>query len=153
MHRTGPSWRRLLPALMLLLAGCVPLSDHGVAPTEVRSIYVRDPAGATSDELRRCGEVAHDTAVRRLEALGYRAAPEEASADAILEGRWEIAADGRASPRQVVGLGLVLRAREGRVLFTTVVVPGTPINFLSQDRVREDVGEKLTALGRAPYAR
>lgn len=137
----------------MLLAGCVPLSDQSVSLNEVRSIYVREATGATSDELRRCGEVAHDAAVRRLEALGYRAAPEEASADAILEGHWEIAADGRASPRQVVGLGLVLRAREGRVLFTTVVVPGTPINFLSQDRVREDVGAKLTALGRAAYVR
>lgn len=153
MHRTGPSWRRLLPALMLILAGCVPLSDQSVPLNEVRSIYVRDPAGATSDELRRCGEVAHDAAVRRLEALGYRAAPEEASADAILEGHWEAASEGRTSSRQVVGLSLVLRAREGRILFMTQAVPDTPINFLSQDRVREDVVAKLAVLGRAPYAR
>jgi len=39
------------------------------------------------------------------------------------------------------------------VLFSTQVVPGTPVNFLSQDRVREDVGSKLTALGRPPYGR
>lgn len=139
--------------MTLLLAGCVPLSDQGAAPAEVRRIFVREPAGATSAELRRCGEVAHDAAVRRLEAMGYHAALEEASADAILEGRWETAGYGAASTRQVVGLGLVLRAREGRVLFTTQVVPGTPVNFLSQDRVREDIGAKLTALGRAPYAR
>lgn len=153
MHRTVPSWRRLWPTMTLLLAGCAPLSDQGVAPAEVRSIFIREPAGATSAELRRCGEVAHDAAVRRLEAMGYHAALEEASADAILEGRWETAAAGWASPRQVVGLGLVLRAREGRVLFSTQVVPGTPINFLSQDRVREDMDAKLAALGRAPYAR
>jgi hypothetical protein len=139
--------------MTLLWAGCVPLSDQVVAPTEVRSIYVREAAGATSDELRRCGEVAHDAAVRRLEAMGYRAAPEEKEADATLEGRWEIAADGPASARQVVGLSLVLRARAGGVLFSTQVVPGTPLNFLSQDRVREDVGSKLTPLGRPPYGR
>jgi hypothetical protein len=85
--------------------------------------------------------------------MGYRAAPEEAEADATLEGLWEVAADGPASPRQVVGLSLVLRARAGVVLFSTQVVPGTPVNFLSQDRVREDVGSKLTALGRPPYGR
>lgn len=153
MHRTGPSWHRLLLALTLLSVGCVPVSDQGGSPVLVRSIYVREPAGPTSDELRRCGEVAHDAAVRRLEAMGYRAAAEEAAADATLEGRWEIAADGPASPRQVVGLSLVLRARAGGVLFSTQVVPGTPVNFLSQDRVREDVGSKLTALGRSPYGR
>ena len=138
---------------MLLLAGCVPMSEQGVPPAEVRSIYVREVTGATSDELRRCGEVAHDAAVRRLESMGYRAAPEEAEADATLEGPWEVAADGPASPRQVVGLSLVLRARAGAVLFSTQVIPGTPVNFLSQDRVREDVGSKLTALGRPPYGR
>ena len=153
MHRTGPSWRLLWQALTLLLAGCLSMSDNGVAPTEVRSIYVREATGATSDELRRCGEVAHDAAVRRLEAMGYRAAPEEAEADATLEGRWEIMVDQRASPRQVVGLSLVLRARQGDVLFTTRVVPGTPVNFLSTDRVREEVGAKLTRLGRPPYGR
>jgi hypothetical protein len=129
------------------------MSDQGATPAEVRSIYVREPVGATSDEQRRCGEVAHDAAVRRLEAMGYRAASEEALADAILEGRWEIAADGRPSPRQVISLSLLLRSREGGVLFTTVVVPGTPVNFLSPDRVREDVGAKLTVLGRPPYVR
>lgn len=129
------------------------MSDQGATPAVVRSIYVREPVGATSDELRRCGEVAHDAAVRRLEAMGYRAAPEEAEADAILEGRWEIAQDGPASPRQLISLSLVLRARDGGALFSAQAVPGTPFHFLSQDRVREDVGTKLTALGRPPYGR
>lgn len=139
--------------MMLFLAGCVSLPNRTDGPAEVRSIYVREPAGAADDGMRRCGEVAHDAAVRRLESMGYRAAAEETEADAVLDGRWEITVGGPLSGRRFVGLNFELRSRAGKVLFTADVIPRTPVNFLSPDRVREELSVRLAELGRAPYVR
>jgi hypothetical protein len=151
MHRSGPSWFLLLVAISLFHAGC------GTAPAPeasfVRSIFVQEPIGAVTAEMRLCGEVAHDAAVRRLEALGYRAAKDEAEADAILEGTWGLSPATADASRQQVTLRLVLREQSGRTLFAVEVIKGVPLGFLSKDRVGEQVGEELSALVRARSVR
>lgn len=148
MHRLGPFWR-LLMASLLFSAGCTPRSDLA----EVRSIFVREPQGAFSDEMRFCGEAAHDAAVRRLRSLGYRAATDEADADAILEGRWEVSAPAAEASRQRVTLRLRLCSRGGEDIITTPVIEAAPVAFLSKERVGELVGERLAAFGPAPLRR
>jgi hypothetical protein len=98
--------------------------------------------------MRLCGEVAHDAAVRRLEALGYRAAKDEDEADAILEGIWGLSPAAADASRQQVTLRLVLRQKSGRTLFATDVIKNVPLGFLSKDRIGEQVGERLSDLGR-----
>ena len=136
-------------ALTLFVAGCVPRSDLA----EVRSIFVREPQGAVSETMRLCGEAAHDSAVRRLRSLGYRAATEEGEADAVLEGSWEVAAGADEPSRQRVTLRLRLRTRGGEELLVTPVIAAVPVAFLSKDRIGELVGERLTAVGPAPLRR
>ena len=136
-------------ALMLFSAGCVPRSDLG----EIRSIFVREPEGAVSAELRFCGEAAHDAAVRRLRSLGYLATTEEADADAILEGSWEVSATAAEPSRPRVTLRLRLRSRGGAEIITTPVIEAAPVAFLSKEQVAERVGEKLAAVGPAPLRR
>jgi hypothetical protein len=103
--------------------------------------------------LKLCGEAAHDSAVRRLRSLGYQDATEEAVADATLEGRWVSETDPPADVRPRVTLRLVLKSRQGDVLFTAQVAPGTLLSFLSKDRVAEETGRKIIELGRAPLVR
>ena len=152
MHRLGPSWFRLLLAMSLLSTGCstvpAPATSGGV-----RSIFVQEPIGAVTAEMRLCGEVAHDAAVRHLEALGYRAAKDEAEADAFLEGAWELSPAASDASRQRVTLRLVLREQSGRILFTVDVIKSVPIGFLSKDRIGELVGKELSALVRARSVR
>ncbi len=140
-------------ALMVSLAGCakIPLKDKH--PQEIRRIFVREPAGSLTDELKLCGEAAHDSAVRRLRSLGYQDATEEAGADATLGGGWISETNLPADSRPRVTLRLVLKSRTGEVLFTTHVAQGTLLSFLSKDRVAEETGRKLSELGKAPLVR
>jgi len=138
---------------MLLCAGCSALSPVVPAPAEVRRIYVHEPLDADSAELRRCGQVAHDVAVRRLEALGYIAALDAAEADATLEGRWVRVSDAGAFASRRMTLILFLRSRTGRTLFEAQVIPETPVNFLSVDRISDALSSRLAELGTAPCRR
>ncbi len=153
MHRTGQSWPALLTVLMVLLAGCAAVPGPGRPSAGVGSIFVREPAGAVTDELRLCGEVAHDAAVRRLRSLGYQAATEPAEADATLEGVWITEPEPAEGARRRVSLRLTLKSRRGDVIYSTPVVAGTLLSFLSKDRVAEEVGRKLSELGTAPFVR
>jgi len=140
-------------ALTAFLSGCSVIPAQDKHPQEIRRIFVHEPAGSFTDEMKRCGEAAHDSAVRGLRKLGYQDAVEEAGADATLEGAWvpetELSRDGRAR----VTLRIMLRARGGKVLFTTQVAQGTLLSFLSKDRVAEETGRKITELGKAPLVR
>ena len=138
---------------MVLCAGCSTMTPDARTPPEVRSVFVQEPEGADSDELRRYGEVAHDLAVRRLEALGYVAARDPADADATLEGRWvRLPAGGAAASRRLT-LRLALRSRTGRLLFEAQVIPETPVHFVSADRIRDALSSRLAELGPAPCRR
>lgn len=140
-------------ALMVSLAGCTTTPWQDKHRQEIRRIFVHEPAGSFTDEMRRCGEAVHDSAVRGLRKLGYQDAVEEAGADATLEGAWvpetELSKDGRAR----VTLRIMLRARGGKVLFTTQVAQGTLLSFLSKDRVAEETGRMIAELGKAPLVR
>ncbi len=140
-------------ALMVSLSGCAMIPAQDKRPQEIRSIFVREPAGSLTDELKLCGEAAHDSAVRRLRSLGYQDATEEAGADATLEGGWVSETDLPADSRPRLTLRLVLKSRTGEVLFTTHVAQGTLLSFLSKDRVAEETGRKLSELGKAPLVR
>jgi len=140
-------------ALMVSLAGCAMIPAQDKHPQEIRRIFVREPAGSLTDELKLCGEAAHDSAVRRLRSLGYQDATEEAGADATLEGGWVSETDLPADSRPRVTLRLVLKSRRGEVLFTTQVAQGTLLSFLSKDRVAEETGRQLSELGKAPLVR
>jgi len=153
MHRTGQSRPAILTVLMVWLAGCAVFPAPDRPSAEFGSIFVHEPAGAVTDELRLSGEVSHDAAVRRLRSLGYRAAAEPAEADATLEGVWIMDAEPLEGARRRVTLRLTLKSRRGDVLFTTQVLPGTLLSFLSKDRVAEEVDRKLSELGAAPFVR
>jgi hypothetical protein len=140
-------------ALMVSLSGCAMIPAQDKHPQEIRRIFVREPAGSLTDELKLCGEASHDSAVRRLRSLGYQDATEEAGADATLEGGWVSETDLPADSRPRVTLRLVLKSRRGEVLFTTQVAQGTLLSFLSKDRVAEETGSKLSELGKAPLVR
>lgn len=140
-------------ALMVSLAGCAKIPAQDKQPQEIRRIFVREPAGSLTDELKLCGEAAHDSAVRRLRSLGYQDAAEEAGADATLEGGWVSETNLPADSRPRVTLRLVLKSRTGEVLFATQVAQGTLLSFLSKDRVAEETGRKITELGKAPLVR
>ena len=140
-------------ALMVSLSGCAMIPAQDKHPQEVRRIFVREPAGSLTDELKLCGEAAHDSAVRRLRSLGYQDATEEAGADATLEAGWVSETDLPADGRPRVTLRLVLKSRTGEVLFATQVAQGTLLSFLSKDRVAEETGRKITELGKAPFVR
>lgn len=140
-------------ALMVSLVGCATIPWQDKHPQEIRTIFVREPAGSFTEELKLCGEAAHDSAVRRLRSLGYQDATEEAVADATLEGGWVSETDPPADVRPRVTFRLVLKSRQGDVLFTAQVAPGTLLSFLSKDRVAEETGRKITELGRAPLVR
>ncbi len=140
-------------ALMVSLAGCAMIPAQDKRPQEIRSIFVREPAGSLTDELKLCGEAAHDSAVRRLRSLGYQDAKEEAGADATLEGGWVSETDLPADSRPRVTLRLVLKSSTGEVLFVTQVAQGTLLSFLSKDRVAEETGRQLSELGKAPLVR
>ncbi len=143
----------ILTALMVLLPGCAVVPGPDRSSAEVGSIFVREPAGAVTDELRLCGEVSHDAAVRRLRSLGYQAATEEAEADATLEGIWITESEPLEGSRRRVTLLLSLKSRRGDVIFATQVAPRTLLSFLSKDRVAEEVDRKLAELGAAPFVR
>ncbi len=153
MHRTAEPWPAILTVLMVLLAGCAVGPGPDRSSAEFVNIFVREPAGAVTDELRLCGEASHDAAVRRLRSLGYRAATEPAEADATLEGVWIVDTGPLAGARRRVTLRLTLRSRREDVIFATQVVPGTLLSFLSKDRVAEEVDRKLSELGVAPFVR
>ena len=140
-------------ALMVSLSGCAMIPAQDKHPQEVMRIFVREPAGSLTEELKLCGEAAHDSAVRRLRSLGYQDAKEEAGADATLEGGWVSETDLPADSRPRVTLRLVLKSRTGEVLFVTQVAQGTLLSFLSKDRVAEETGRKLSELGKAPLVR
>jgi len=140
-------------ALMVSLAGCAKIPAQDKHQPEIRRIFVREPAGSLTDELKPCGEAAHDSAVRRLRSLGYQDATEEEGADATLEGSWVSETGRPADGRPRVTLRLVLKSRRGEVLFTTQVAQGTLLSFLSKDRVAEETGRKLSELGKAPLVR
>ncbi len=140
-------------ALMVSLSGCAMIPAQDKHPQEIRRIFVREPAGSLTDELKLCGEAAHDSAVRRLRSLGYQDATEEAGADATLEAGWVSETDLPADGRPRVTLRLVLKSRTGEVLFATQVAQGTLLSFLGKDRVAEETGRKITELGKAPFVR
>ena len=81
--------------------------------------------------------------------MGFRAAQEEASADAILEGAWLFAPPGPSASSPRISLRLELRSREGRSCFLTEAIPGTPLGFLSPERVRDEVEARLASLPEA----
>ncbi|MFZ9436016.1 MAG: hypothetical protein ACO29B_01730 [Opitutales bacterium] len=135
------------------LSGCAMIPAQDRHPQEIRRIFVREPAGSLTDELKLCGEAAHDSAVRRLRSLGYQDATEEAGADATLEAGWVSETDLPADGRPRVTLRLVLKSRTGEVLFATQVAQGTLLSFLGKDRVAEETGRKITELGKAPFVR
>ncbi|MFZ9412602.1 MAG: hypothetical protein ACO28Z_05510 [Opitutales bacterium] len=135
------------------LSGCSMIPAQDRHPQEIRRIFVREPAGSLTDELKLCGEAAHDSAVRRLRSLGYQDATEEAGADATLEAGWVSETDLPADGRPRVTLRLVLKSRTGEVLFATQVAQGTLLSFLGKDRVAEETGRKITELGKAPFVR
>ena len=85
--------------------------------------------------------------------MGYRAAKDQAEADAILEGTWELSPAASDASRERVTLRLVLREKSGRILFTVEVIKSVPIGFLSKDRIGELVGKELSALVRARSVR
>jgi hypothetical protein len=140
-------------ALTAFLSGCSMIPAQDKHPQEIRRIFVREPAGSLTDELKLCGEAAHDSAVRRLRSLGYQDATEEAGADATLEAGWVSETDLPADGRPRVTLRLVLKSRTGEVLFATQVAQGTLLSFLGKDRVAEETGRKITELGKAPFVR
>ncbi len=140
-------------ALTAFLSGCSVIPAQDKHPQEITRIFVREPAGSLTEELKLCGEAAHDSAVRRLRSLGYQDATEEAGADATLEAGWVSETDLPADGRPRVTLRLVLKSRQGDVLFTTHVAPGTLLSFLSKDSVAVETGRKLSELGRAPLVR
>jgi hypothetical protein len=151
MHRARQPWTALILALMASLAGCAMIPAQSRSPQAIRSIFVREPEGSLTEELRRCGEAAHDSAVRRLRSLGYQDATEEAGADATLEGVWMtetgLSTDGR--PR--VTLRLVLRSRRGDVCFTDPGSPRHPAQLPQQgSRGRRDRTEAIRAGPGAP---
>ncbi|MFZ9460290.1 MAG: hypothetical protein ACO28N_00835 [Opitutales bacterium] len=135
------------------LSGCSMIPAQDRHPQEIRRIFVREPAGSLTEELKLCGEAAHDSAVRRLRSLGYQDATEEAGADATLEAGWVSETDLPADGRPRVTLRLVLKSRTGEVLFATQVAQGTLLSFLGKDRVAEETGRKITELGKAPFVR
>jgi hypothetical protein len=153
MHRTGQSWNALFMALMVLLVGCTTVPDQDKPPQLIRRIFVREPSGSFSEDLKLCGEAAHDSAVRHLRSLGYQDATEEAGSDATLEGAWVSETALPADSRPRVTLRLVLKSRQGEVLFTTRVAQETLLSFLSKDRVAEETARKLSELGKAPLVR
>lgn len=140
-------------ALTAFLSGCSMIPAQDRHPQEIRRIFVREPAGSLTEELKLCGEAAHDSAVRRLRSLGYEDATEEAGADATLEGGWVSETNLPADSRPRLTLRLVLKSRTGEVLYTTHVAQGTLLSFLSKDRVAEETGRKITELGKAPFVR
>jgi hypothetical protein len=153
MHRAGQYWTALFIALMVSLVGCTTVPNHDKPPRLIRRIFVREPSGSLTEEMKHCGEAAHDSAVRRLRLLGYQDAAEEAGAEATLEGGWVSEGNLPADSRPRVTLRLVLKSRRGDVLFTTQVAQGTMLSFLSKDRVAEETGRKLSELGKAPLVR
>ncbi len=153
MHRAGRPRTAFFIALMASLAGCVMAPVQDKTPREIRTIFVREPTGSFSEELKRCGEAAHDSAVRRLRSLGYLDAVEETGADATLEGAWVADSSRPADGRPRVTLRLVLRSRQGEVLFATEVAQGTLLSFLGKDRVAEETATKLSGLAKAPLVR
>lgn len=153
MHRAGQSWTTFFLALTAALAGCATIPWQDRRPQEIRTIFVREPAGSFTEELKLCGEAAHDSAVRRLRFLGYKDAVEEAGADATLEGAWVADSSRPADGRPRVTLRLVLRSRQGEVLFATQVAQGALLSFLGKDRVAEETATKLSGLGKAPLVR
>lgn len=140
-------------ALMVSLVGCAKIQVQDRHPQEIRRIFVHEPAGSFSGELKLCGEAAHDSAVRRLRSLGYQDVADEEGADATLEGVWISESEGSADGRRRVTLRLALKSRRGDVLFTAQVAQGTLLSFLSKDRVAEETGRKLSGLGKAPLFR
>jgi hypothetical protein len=151
MHRAGPASHPLFLTLLLVLAGCV--ADSRMEQAPVKTIFVREPADTFAGQLKTCGEAAHDAAVRRLRALGYVAATDETQADAFLDGAWELTPGAPDDLRRRVTLRLVIRSRQGTELFSCSVAEGTMLSFLSRDRIGDEVGDKLSALGEAPFAR
>jgi hypothetical protein len=153
MHRTGQTWKALFMALMVSLVGCTTVPNHDKPPLLISRIFVREPSGSFNEDLKLCGEAAHDSAVRHLRSLGYQDAIEEVGADATLEGAWVAETDLPADIRPRVTLRLVLKSRRGDVLFTTRVAQETLLSFLSKDRVAEETGRKISELGKAPLVR
>jgi hypothetical protein len=153
MHRTGQSWNALFTALVVLLVGCTTARNQYKPPQLIRKIFIREPSGSFSEDLKLCGEAAHDSAVRHLRSLGYQDATEEAGSDATLEVAWVSETALPADSRPRVTLRLVLKSRKGEELFTTRVAQETLLSFLSKDRVAEETGWKLSELGKAPLVR